>query len=186
MALDLVDVGGESCEPVAGLVSEVYIAPHGDFTLINDPAELCGDNEANSVEELVTISTDHTFKVGKGFTKIKGIEETNNLTITMIGEKGRRLFQNALIMEVAGSNAALLGFLRQVKNGKFIALAEEFGSGQLRQIGSKRLPATFEGIEAALEAVIEGNNSVTLTLQDKSKWPAAIYTGTVTEFPTGS
>ena len=184
--VDLVDVGGESCEPVAGLVNEVLIADHAGFTLINDPAELCGDSEATSVEELVTISEDHTFTAGKGFTKILGIEENNGLTITMIGGKGRRLFQNTLTVVVSGSNASLLGFLRRVKNGKFIVLAEEFGNGNMRQIGSKRLAATFEGIEAALEAVIEGNNSVTLTIQDKSKWPAAIYTGAITMKPASS
>ena len=184
MALDLVDVGGESCEPVAGIVNDVKIAPHGDFTLINDPAELCGDGEALSVEELVTISADHTFNTGKGFTNIESIEETGTITTTMIGETGRKLFQNALTIEVAGSTAALLGFSRQVKNGKYVVLAEEFGSGAFRQIGSSRFPARFESIEAALEAVAEGKNSVTLTIQDKSKWPAAIYTGAITEYPS--
>ena len=181
MAIDLVEVGGESCEPVSGFVSVPLIAPYADFTLINDPKDLCGDNEAATVEELVTIAVDHTFAVGKGFTKINGVEEAVGLAITMIGNKGRRLFQNTLTVEVAGSGPALLGFLRQVKNGKYIVLAEEFGSGNYRQIGSKRLPATFEGVEAAIEAAVEGNNSVTLTIQDKSRWPAAIYTGVITE-----
>lgn len=183
MPLDLENVGGESCEPVAGIVSVVNIAPHSDFTLINDPKDLCGDDEALTVEELVTISVDHTFTAGKGFTKINGIEETGGVLTTMIGEKGRRLFQNVLTIQVAGSTATLKGWLRQVKNMKVIVLVEEFGSGNVVQIGNKRLPATFEGIEAALEAVIEGNNSVSLTIQDKSKWPAAIYEGAITEFP---
>jgi hypothetical protein len=39
------------------------------------------------------------------------------------------------------------------------------------------MPAWVEGIEHAIEAVIEGKNSVTITLKDKQKWPASIYKG---------
>ena len=53
----------------------------------------------------------------------------------------------------------------------------EFGTGNVRQLGSKRMPAWVEGIEHAIEAVIEGKNSVTITLKDKQKWPASIYKG---------
>lgn len=183
MAIDLVDVGGESCEPVAGFVSEVYIAPHDDFTLINDPAALCGVNEGADVQSLVTVATDHTFTVGKGFTKMKGIEEGTNLTFGLLGNTGNKMFNNILTVIVSGSNAELLGFCRQVKNGRYVVLAEEFGSGNFRQVGTKRFPARFEGIDGALEALAEGANQVTFTIQDKSLWPAAIYTGAVTEYP---
>tara|TARA_R110000850_G_scaffold277151_1_gene424861 strand:- start:52911 stop:53465 length:555 start_codon:yes stop_codon:yes gene_type:complete len=183
--VDLVDVGGESCEPIAGFTNKVLLGVHGEFELINDPKDLCGGTEATTLEELVTIeATDsHTFPVDKGFVTLSAVEETVGITTNMIGEVGRRLFQNEATIIVSGSGAALKGFLRRVKNEKFIALFEEFDSGNLIQIGSKRFPAKFTGIEAATEALAEGNNSVTLTLQDKSKWPAAIYKGTVTMAP---
>lgn len=95
----------------------------------------------------------------------------------MVGEKGRRLFENELVVEVGGSDADLLGFLRWIKNQKLVFNVVEFGTGNVRQLGSKRMPAWVEGIEHAIEAVIEGKNSVTLTLKDKQKWPASIYKG---------
>lgn len=182
--IPLVDVGGESCEPVAGFVSEVYIAPHEDFTLINDPAEICGDNAGADPSAVVSITADHTFNTGKGFTKMQGIEEGTGLTFALLGNTRNKMFNNILTVVVAGSNAELLGFCRLVKNGRYIALAEEFGTGNFRQIGTKRFPARFEGIDGALEALLEGANQVTFTVQDKSLWPAAIYSGAVTEFPT--
>lgn len=181
--IPLVDVGGESCEPVAGFVSEVYIAPHGDFDLINDPAEICGDTPAADPAAAVSITADHTFAVGKGFTKIKGIEEGTGLSFSLLGNTGNKMFNNILTVVVSGSNAELLGFCRLVKNGRYVALAEEFGSGNFRQVGTKRFPARFEGIDGALEALLEGANTVTFTIQDKSLWPAAVYSGAVTEFP---
>jgi len=33
----LEDIGGESCEPVSGLVNKIYYALHSDFATINDP-----------------------------------------------------------------------------------------------------------------------------------------------------
>ena len=82
-----------------------------------------------------------------------------------------------MVCELAGSNAELLGFLRWIKNQDLVFFIEEFGTGQIRQLGSKRLPAWVEGIEQAIEAATDGKNSVTLTLKDRQKWPAAIYNG---------
>jgi len=178
--ISLENVGGESCEPVGGLTVEVHIAPVKDFTLVQEPPALDG---YETLESLVSVTTAHTFPAGKGFTTIEGVEETGTLKSTMIGNPGAQLFQNELVIEVAGSAAKLLGFLRVAKNLRFIALAEEGGSGNQRQLGSKRSPARFTGIEAAIEAAREGKNSVMLTIQDKQRWPAPIYTGAITLKP---
>lgn len=174
--IKLENVGSESCEPVGGLTVEVHIAPVKDFTAVQEPPSLEG---YTSLESLVTVAAAHTFPDGKGFSVIEGVEETGTLKSTMIGNPGSQMFQNELVIEVAGSTAKLLGFLRVAKNLRFVALAEEGGSGNQRQLGSKRSPARFTGIEAAIEAAREGKNAVTLTIQDKQKWPAPIYTGAI-------
>jgi hypothetical protein len=97
----------------------------------------------------------------------------------MIGNSGSQLFQNEFVIEIAGSSAELLGYLRLVKNLRFLLQVEEVGNSNIRQLGSKRFPARFTGIEQAIEAAMEGKNSVTLTVQDKQKWPAPVYKGTV-------
>jgi hypothetical protein len=178
--ITLEDIGGESCEPIAGLVSTIDIAPIADFTLIADIPDL---DAVGDLASKATITGPHTFPVGKGFSQIAGVEETGSIKSTMIGETGRHLFQNELVVEVAGSEAKLLGWLRVVKNLKFIAAVTEFGNGQVRQMGSSRFPARFTGIEAAIEALAEGKNSVTLTITDKQVCPAPVYTGIITMKP---
>lgn len=176
--INLVNIGGADCEPVAGVTSEVLIAPLKDFTVVGQPPQ--NMETYDDPAELVTVTAAHTFGAGKGFTTIEGVEETGTVTTTMIGETGRHIFQNEFTIQVAGSKAQVLGFMRLVKNGKFIVLVTEFGSGNIRQIGSKAFPAKFTVLTSTIEATAEGNNSVTLTVQDKQKWPAPVYPGTLT------
>jgi len=185
MALALEDIGGESCEPVSGLVGTIYYAEQSDFETINEPKKLCDPTPANvadSFDELSTIETAHVFKTGKCFHKIEMVTETGTIKSAQIGEVGRGLFQNDLPATVAGSGAKLFGFLRWVKNKKLIILFEEFGSGDVRQIGTSRLPATAKS-EHNIEALAEGNNSAVITFTDKNFGPAPIYKGAIQLVP---
>lgn len=181
MAVALENIGGESCEPVSGLVNKVYYALHSDFTTINDPLKICDANPALVAEtfaELATIATDHVFKTGKKFWEIETVTETGTIKSTQIGENGRSLFQNELVIEISGSDAEVLGFCRWVKNQKLVVLLEEFGTGNVRQLGSARLQATAK-VEHNIEATLEGKNSATITFTDKNFGPAPIYTGDI-------
>lgn len=184
MAIQLEDIGMEVCEPTGGLTPKMWFALHKDFQTIVDPKDICGTVTADTFEELVEIpAPGHTFIEGKFFHKASLVSETGAITTSLLGEKKRRLFQNSLAVTISGSDSQLLGFLRWIKNQDLVILVEEFGSGNMRQFGSKRLPAWVEGIESAIEAVIEGNNSVTITINDKQKWPASVYLGDVAEAP---
>ena len=169
----LMDLDGTSCEPEGGISATVLIAPVKDFTVIGEPPPTLEDYE--TLGELATVSAAHTFPVGKGFSQIESIQEISTLKCTGIGETERKLYQNEAMFKVSGSKADVLGFMRLVKNGRFIVLMEEAGSGNLRQIGTKLKPARFTAIESNIEAAAEGDNSVTFTIQDKQKWPAPIY-----------
>lgn len=181
----LEDIGGESCEPIAGLSTQIYYSLHGDYLKIEDPKDLCGTLKATNFAELVEIpaTPGHIMKKDKQMFKVDIITETGNIKSTQIGEKGRRLFQNELVCEVSGSYPEILGFFRWIKNQKLVMFAEEFGSGQIRQFGSKRLPAWVEANESTIEGSIEGKNSGTITIMDKQKWPAAIYKGVLQLVP---
>lgn len=176
----LENIGGESCEPVSGL-DKIYYALQSDFETINDPKRLCDVdplNVAASFNELAEIATSHVFKAGKSFFQIESVTETGNIKSAQIGEIGRGLFQNDLVAEVAGSDAKELGFFRWLKNQKLIVLVQEFGTGNVRQLGSSRLAATAK-TEHAIEATIEGKNSGTITFTDKNFGPAPIYKGDI-------
>lgn len=182
MAISLDNIGGASCEPMGGIQAKLYFAERSDFAEVIDPKELCGDsaNAAATLAELATIpAPGHTFKEGKKFHVLDVVLETGEITSTQIGEKQRRLFQNQLVFQVAGSDASILGFMRYIKNKQLICLVTEVGSGQVRQFGSDRLPAWIEAQEHKLEATLEGNNSVTFTIMDKQKGPAPVYLGDI-------
>lgn len=177
----LEDIGGESCEPVSGLVNKIYYALHSDFETINDPKKICDADPllvAGSFAELAEIATAHVLKTGKKFFQIDFVTETGTIKSTQIGEIGRGLFQNELVIEIAGSEAEVLGFCRWVKNQKLVILSEEFGTGNVRQLGSSRLQATAK-VEHNIEATLEGKNSATITFTDKNFGPAPIYKGAI-------
>jgi hypothetical protein len=181
----LEDIGGVSCEPVSGLVGKIYYALHNDFDTINDPKKICDPVPANvaaSFAELSTIATAHVFKTGKKFFQIETVTETGTIKSVQIGEVSRGLFQNDLAIEISGSEAEVLGFCRWVKNQKLVILSEEFGSGNVRQLGSSRLPATAK-VEHNIEATLEGKNSAVITFTDKNFGPAPIYKGAIQLIP---
>ncbi len=181
MPVLLEDVGGQVCEPAAG-VSKVYYALQSDFETINDTKKICDDggvNEADSYTELSEIATAHVFKTGKCFKQITAITNTGAITSTQIGETERHLFTNELVAEIADSTAAVLGFMRFIKNNRFVILVEEFGSGRIRQLGWSRMGALVTAQVHSLEATTEGKNSAAITFQDTNFGPAPIYKGVV-------
>ena len=185
--LVLENIGGESCEPIAGIATEVFFAERSDFETVEDPKDLCGVDAAATLEELATIPAmpGHKFKVGKKWNTLKTITETGELTTTQIGEKRRRLLENQISLQIAGSEASLFGFIRWVKNKDLIFLVREAGSGRHRQLGSDLLAAWVETQEHKIEALTEGNNALTITIKDKQKWPAPIYLGDIELTPVG-
>jgi hypothetical protein len=181
----LEDIGGESCEPVSGLVNNIYYALHSDFEKINDPKKICDidpTNAAATFADLALIPVAHIFKTGKQFFQIETVTETGTIKSTQIGETGRHLFENTLAIEIAGSEAEVLGFCRWIKNQKLVILCEEFGSGNVRQLGSSRLPARAKA-EHSLEPAIDGKNTATITFTDKNFGPAPIYKGAIQQIP---
>jgi hypothetical protein len=181
----LEDIGGESCEPVSGLVNNIYYALHSDFSKINDPKKICDidpTNAAGTFAELALIPEAHTFKAGKKFFQIETVTETGTIKSSQIGEIGKHLFENSLVIEIAGSEAEVLGFCRWVKNQKLVILTEEFGNGNVRQLGSSRLPARAK-VEHNIEATHEGKNSATITFTDKNFGPSPIYKGAIQQVP---
>lgn len=181
--IPLDNIGGESCEPVGGIAAKMMFAFRDDFEIVTDPKDLCGDsaNSAATLSELVVIpaTPGHTLKTGKKWNAYDIVLETGEVTTTQIGEKKRRLFQNQVVFQMAGSAPSLLGFMRLVKNKDLIILFQEIGSKSWRQLGSDALSAWIEGQEHKIEATLEGNNSATFTMMDKQKWPAAIYLGDI-------
>ena len=180
--MQLENIGSEVCEPIGGTGVTLYWGELGWFQSLATTKDICSDsgNAADTLGELATISGNHVLKAGKKLRKVTFTTETGSIVTKQIGEKGRRLFENSIAIEVPGSDAALLGFSRYIKNKKLIVFVEEAGSGRLRQIGNSRVPAWTESQDGGIEAPIEGKNANTLTFKDKAMGPAPIYAGTFT------
>ncbi|PIF33001.1 hypothetical protein CLU81_3571 [Flavobacterium sp. 9] len=179
--IPLEDIGGESCEPVSGFVDTIYYAERNDFTTINDPKKMCDPvpaNVATSFADLATITPDHVFKAGKKFFKVETVTESGNIKSVQIGEPGRGLYQNDYVYKISGSEAEVLGYLRWIKNKKLVVLVEEFGTGNVRQLGSSKFPARAKG-EHIVEGLAEGENAATITITDKNFGPSPIYKGDI-------
>ncbi|WP_281980473.1 hypothetical protein [Tenacibaculum mesophilum] len=181
MSIKIENIGGATSEVSGGFShTEVYVALLENFTALTEPKERDGASPAASLAELVTIDTPHTFETGFGFTKIKAIRESVGLETTQIGDVTKSPMQeNKLTLQMLGSEAEILGFKRWAKGRDLVVLATEFESGNLRQIGSAKFGGKLIESSSKIEAALEGENTTTLVFQDKQKYDAPIYSGTI-------
>lgn len=181
-------LGGLTCEPTGGINHrkiKVALLDWFETDGVKAPKPLCDSveaNEATTFAEMATISEDHVFKTGYGFMTIEAIQETVDIESAPIGEKRRKLFENKSNIQVAGSNADLLGFSRWIKNKDVVVLLPETESGNYRQIGSEAYAAMIE-VTGKIEATVEGGNTQSYVVSDKQVFQAPIYAGTVTDMP---
>lgn len=184
MAFNVENIGAAAAEVTGGFThTEVYIAKLADFDVMTQPKDKEGANAAINLGELVTITADHTFLAGKGFTKVKAIQESIKLETAQIGTKQQPVMENKLTFQMLGSKSDILGFKRWVKGEDVIVLATEFGTGQIRQIGSPRYAGSLLEGSGMIDGTIEGENTSTFVFQDKQMHDAAIYEGAITLQP---
>ena len=177
MSIKVENIGEPGCEVSGGFShTEVYVALLSIFTSLTEPKDLYGTGAATTLEELVTITTAHTFDSDYGFTKMRAIQESVGLETTQIGDPNKSPMQeNKLTVQLLGSKPELLGFKRQFKGQDIVVLAPEFGSGNLRQIGSAKFPGKISESSSKIEATVDGENTITLVFMDKQKYDAPIY-----------
>jgi hypothetical protein len=190
MAQDIIveTLGNDNPEHFGGIVhTNVLFAPLDWFDVIGQPKALHDasdtNNEATTFAELSTISTDHTFKTGKGFMVLTTAIETSDIKSTYLGESTNKIVENKALIVLEDSKPEILGFSRWAKNKRGILLLQEAGSKQYRQLGSAEHGAIFTELDAMVEALRDGLNRRTITVSDKSRYEAPIYTGTITKVP---
>lgn len=180
MAIKVETIGGGDAEISGGFThTELYVGFLETFETLTAPKKRSGTAAAATLDELVSITTDHTFLEGFGFTKVKAIAETIGLETAQIGDPTKSpVNENKLTVQILGSTAEILGFKRLIKGRELIVLATEFESGNLRQIGSAAFAGKLLESSSKIEAAIEGENTTTLVFSDKQMYDAPIYTPT--------
>lgn len=180
-------IGGPSnCEVSGGFShTEVFIAFLEDFETVHAPKKRCGLDAATKSEDLVTITGDHVFKTGCGFSRFKAIEQTVGLETNQIGDPTKSVVQeNKLTLQLLGSKPELLGAKRIYKGRELIVCVPEFGSGNVRQIGSAKYAAKLTESSSKIEGASEGENTTTLVFTDKQMYDAPIYKGELLKQPS--
>ncbi|MBE7688448.1 hypothetical protein F6A46_09390 [Tenacibaculum finnmarkense genomovar ulcerans] len=179
-------IGGPTGCEVSGAFShtEVFIAFLEDFETVNAPKKRCGPDAAVKLEDLVTITESHVFKTGCGFTQYKAIEQTVGLETNQIGDPTKSPVQeNKLTLQLLGSKPELLGAKRQLKGRELIVCVPEFGSGNMRQVGSAKYAAKLTESSSKIEQASEGENTTTFVFTDKQMYDAPIYKGDIDKQP---
>lgn len=164
--------------------TDIYVGLVDTFDAMVEPKERNAETgAATTLAELVTITEAHTFKAGFGFTKVKAVQNSISLEYNQIGDVNKSTaIENKMTFELLGSEAEILGAMRLWKGRDLVVMGRESESGRLRQIGSLNYAAKMQ-FEGRIESDPEGDNTVTVTVTDKQKYPAPIYTGAVTLQP---
>ena len=92
---------------------DIMIAKREWFATIG---ETKNREDALTFEELVTISTDHTFLTDYGFIKTKITPKTGNIESASAGEMDGKVKNDIFSFNVAGSTAEVLGFEKYFLN----------------------------------------------------------------------
>jgi len=121
-----------------GYLNEIWVAPKSDFTLLQEPV-LSGTPAAG---ESVTISTAHTFPVGKGFIKLACAPDSVEANGTMVGPKGAKRVKWQPKFTVQGDSPALLEQMKALLNEDLIVIFKDATcpGGPLIQFGCDCTP----------------------------------------------
>ena len=176
MALDFEDIDGTSGQDnSAGIQQPVYYIDHRDVETHPTFPKI---KDAETLAELVTVSTDLVLKSGKSAKRILVTLEAGALTSESQGEIDGMSFKNAIKFLVAGNTAQGDGFARYAKNGNFYLLTFEL-DGTARLLGNPGYPAKMISAPGTTGEKSADRKNRTFTFQSVWSGPAPIFTGKV-------
>lgn len=136
--MDYIDYTGPNgqADNMGGLTQRLWYAPKADFlsikTVIAVPV---------TVDDLVKITTAHTFKTGKCFKVMYITRDKGKVMGEPQGDTDGKSFKQKLESFYPGSDPSMHGFAAMCKNDQFICLAEQ-ADGSVLQVGTERFPAS--------------------------------------------
>jgi len=176
MALDFEDIDGTSgLDNSSGIQQPVYYVDHNDVKTHPTFPKI---EDSETLEELVTVSTDLVLKPGKSMKRIRVTLEAGALTSDSQGEIDGMSFKNALKFLVAGNKGNSDGFARYAKNGNFYLLTFEL-DGTARLLGNPGYPAKMVSAPGTTGEKSADRKNRTFTFQSVWSGPAPIFTGKV-------
>jgi hypothetical protein len=155
-----------------------FYAPVVDF--LNLPAITASPS---TLAEMVTISTDITFKPARKFLKIYSTMDTGRVLDKLVGEFDGKSFEHAFEFFFPGTIAEALAIVTKFANSNMVFVAAE-ANGQKRIIGSRKFPAKLSVADVDTGAKTSERKGIKLKVESRGTTPAPIYTGVITLTPT--
>lgn len=134
----------EVCQSnVGGTGVELLWAPISYFDTIAAPVGLA---TATTADQIVSITTAHTFVAGKGFHKMDVLIDTGAVESNAVGDIGGKSFEHICKGFVSNNGALNTGLLTMLASCKYMFLVPENTANGVvyRQIGNKQRPAFCE------------------------------------------
>lgn len=142
MALTLGNIAGPSgtSQNIGGLTGRWRFAPIADFDTIAAKVEM---TTATANAELVVISDDHTFLVGKGFWESYMTRDSGKVSFKMNQDRDTTGSLATAECMIPGADPAIEAIVVQAANNKLITLWE-LADGRWIQLGTERFPAEMK------------------------------------------
>lgn len=155
---------------MGGLRTQAYYCLHSEVLTHSTPPSR---EDATTLEELVTLSADHTFKSGKGWKKLYNTEDTGMVESTIQGEKDGKSFLNKIKLFYPKAGATAMGFIRFIVNAGLYAVGVD-AEGVKRMVGSKHYPAKLDTGSISTTETAAGRKGITFDLICSAPHPALI------------
>lgn len=167
---------------ISGLMQDVWLAAEEWFTAISEPLRSLGDGGVGEPlpDELVRITTDHTFDVTRGFIRCYTTDDTQSLEIPAPPGRDQNGSMAALQAFYPGNDEAAMGFFSVAPNHKWVVLVQT-PNGKVIQLGRR-------GFMASVRAGYVTNNNT----GERAGLPLTIdcfvpriqfYEGVITPYP---
>jgi hypothetical protein len=181
MALSLDNISGPGSlkQNVGGTTGRIRFAPIPEFSVIEKKLEMSDPSASNNID-LIEISGDHTFPVGKGFYEMYITRDTGKVVSKPNSERDTTGHTATFEGMTPGADSKTEAILLLAENNKLICMIE-LADGKWLQLGSERFPAEMKH-EWSSESNEKGERGwkVLITAFDTSK---AYYTGVFTMYP---
>ncbi len=159
---------------MAGISTIVYVARIQD---IEEFPKL--PSNINSPEHTVDLVGDFIMKNGKFFHTFYSTQEMGEFKSEVTGSRDSEYVEISGSFFYPNTNSKALGMMNILKNADVIIIFKEFsGSGQMRVIGQKDLPARIKGSEATGKAYSD-QKGITFNVEAKSCSVPFVYNGII-------
>lgn len=181
--LDLTGPNGTE-DNIGGVTTTAFYAPISFFNVIQDTVETLSSfvPGTDSYADLAQITAAHTFQSGKGFNTIYNTANTGTVEFPQQGERDGFSMKVVAKFFYPGMKEDFLGWIRRVKNDRFIFLFRMMDNKVL-QVGSKLAPAYIRPESGGTSNQEGGRRGFMFTVECPVVSGPIIYNGTITLQP---